>query len=236
MYTSRSHLGAGSSPARALPLSCPARPSSLSLLSCRAPCTSLNRNRSALPQCLYKLMTKVLVARLNKVLPSVFPPSQHGFMLGRKASDAGSHLSLLLKQICSLDLADSALLSLDQESAYDLVDHDWIMSVFQAMGAPERFLGLLNVIYRSVSLRYIINGYLTEAVRMLCGLGQGDPVSCPIWNVCFQPYLDALVRKKLPLISEQYFIPPELESSPTSPLRTMQSCTSPSRHRQHSIS
>ncbi|SDA03272.1 BZ3500_MvSof-1268-A1-R1_Chr7-1g09347 [Microbotryum saponariae] len=128
-----------------------------------------------LRECSYKLMTKVLVARLNKVLPSVLRLSQHGFMPGRKASDAGSHLSLLLEQIRSLDLADSALLSLDQESAYDLVDRDWIMSVFRAMGAPERFLGLLNVIYRSVSLRYIINGYLTEAVRMLCGLGQGDP-------------------------------------------------------------
>ncbi|SCV72874.1 BQ2448_35 [Microbotryum intermedium] len=152
-----------------------------------------------LRECSYKLMSKVLVARLNKVLPSVLPPSQHGFMPGRKASDAGSHLSLLLEQIRTLDLADSALLSLDQESAYDLVDHDWIISVFRAIGAPERFLGLLGVIYGSVSLRYIINGYLTGVVHMLCGLGQGDPVSCPIWNVCFQPYLDALVRRKIAL-------------------------------------
>ncbi|SGZ32762.1 BQ5605_C040g11910 [Microbotryum silenes-dioicae] len=110
-----------------------------------------------LRECSYKLMTKDLVARLNK------------------ASDAGSHLSLLLEQIRSLDLADSALLSLDQESAYDLVDHDWIVSVLRAIGAPVRFLGLLDVIYRSVSFRYIINGYLTEAVCMVCGLGQGDP-------------------------------------------------------------
>ncbi|SGZ15404.1 BQ5605_C029g10668 [Microbotryum silenes-dioicae] len=51
------------------------------------------------------------------------------------------------------------------------------MNVFRAMGAPERFLGLLDVICRSVSLRYIINGYLTEAVRMVCGLGQGDPAA-----------------------------------------------------------
>ncbi|SCV67606.1 BQ2448_5217 [Microbotryum intermedium] len=152
-----------------------------------------------LRECSYKLMSKVLVARLNKVLPSVLPPSQHGFMPGRKASDAGSHLSLLLEQIRTLDLADSALLSLDQESAYDLVDHDWIISVFRAIGAPERFLGLLGVIYGSVSLRYIINGYLTGVVHMLCGLGQRDPVSCPIWNVCFQPYLDALVRRKIAL-------------------------------------
>ncbi|SCV75020.1 BQ2448_8049 [Microbotryum intermedium] len=152
-----------------------------------------------LRECSYKLMSKVLVARLNKVLPSVLPPSQHGFMPGRKASDAGSHLSLLLEQIRTLDLADSALLSLDQESAYDLVDHDWIISVFRAIGAPECFLGLLGVIYGSVSLCYIINGYLTGVVHMLCGLGQGDPVSCPIWNVCFQPYLDALVRRKIAL-------------------------------------
>ncbi|SCV73030.1 BQ2448_6955 [Microbotryum intermedium] len=55
-------------------------------------------------------MSKLLGARLNKVLPSVFPPSppsppsQHGFMPGRKTSDAGSHLSLLLEQIRALDL------------------------------------------------------------------------------------------------------------------------------------
>ncbi|SCV70664.1 BQ2448_3426 [Microbotryum intermedium] len=112
----------------------------------------------------------------------------------------GSSLCLCFElQIRTLDLADSALLSLDQESAYDLVDHDWIISVFRAIGAPERFLGLLGVIYGSVSLRYIINGYLTGVVHMLCGLGQGDPVSCPVWNVCFQPHLDALVRRKIAL-------------------------------------
>ncbi|SCV67591.1 BQ2448_5202 [Microbotryum intermedium] len=99
------------------------------------------------------------------------------------------------------------LLSLAQESAYDLVDHDWIISVFRAIGAPPRFLSLLGVIYRSVSLRYIINGYLTDIVQMLCGLGQGDPVSCPIWNVCFQSYLDALVRRKIGLDLSAVLLP-----------------------------
>ncbi|SGZ09292.1 BQ5605_C030g10861 [Microbotryum silenes-dioicae] len=62
---------------------------------------------------------------------------------------------------------------LTKESAYDLVDHDWITSVFRAIGAPERFIGFLSVIYTSVSLRYIINGHLrSEAVCLLCGLGQ----------------------------------------------------------------
>lgn len=152
-----------------------------------------------LRECAYKLMAKVLVSRLNKILPSVLPQSQHGFMPGRRAADAGTHLSLLLEQIRSLKLDDAALLSLDQESAYDLVDHDWIMEVFKAIGAPDRFIELLRMVYGTVSMRYNVNGHLTRAVLMLCGLGQGDPVSCPIWNLCFQPYLDALVRRKIAL-------------------------------------
>ncbi|SCV73031.1 BQ2448_6956 [Microbotryum intermedium] len=68
---------------------------------------------------------------------------------------------------------------------------------FQAIGAPERFLALHGVIYRSVSLRYIISEHLTDAVHMLCGLGQGDPVSCTLWNVCCQLYLDALVGREM---------------------------------------
>ncbi|SCV72786.1 BQ2448_4323 [Microbotryum intermedium] len=50
----------------------------------------------------YKVLSKVLVARLNGVLVKLLPPAQHGFMPSRRSADAGSHLTLLLEKLESL--------------------------------------------------------------------------------------------------------------------------------------
>ncbi|SGY82773.1 BQ5605_C009g05593 [Microbotryum silenes-dioicae] len=60
--------------------------------------------------------------------------------------------------------------------------------------AADRLIGP-----ETLGVRYLINGFPTELVRLLCGLGQGDPLSCPVWNITFQPFLDALVRRGIAL-------------------------------------
>ncbi|SDA06491.1 BZ3501_MvSof-1269-A2-R1_Chr4-1g06536 [Microbotryum saponariae] len=152
----------------------------------------------------YKVLSKVLVARLNGVLGELLPPAQHGFMPSRRSADAGSHLTLLLEKLKSLGtdvFPEGALLSLDQQSAYDRVDHAWIFEVFEAFGFGERFISLLRALYdpETLGVRYLVNGFPTDLVRLLCGLGQGDPLSCPVWNITFQPFLDALVRRGIAL-------------------------------------
>ncbi|SGY12432.1 BQ5605_C011g06505 [Microbotryum silenes-dioicae] len=152
----------------------------------------------------YKVLSKVLVAQLNGVLGELLPPAQHGFMLSRGSADAGSHLTLLLEKLKSLGtevFPEGALLSLDQQSAYNRVDHAWIFEVFEAFGFGERFISLLRALYdpETLGVRYLVNGFPTDLVRLLCGLGQGDPLSCPVWNITFQPFLDALVRHGIAL-------------------------------------
>ncbi|SGZ31233.1 BQ5605_C047g12342 [Microbotryum silenes-dioicae] len=129
----------------------------------------------------YKVLSKVLVARLNGVLGELLPPAQHGFMPSRRSADAGSHLTLLLEKLKSLGtevFPEGALLSLDQQSAYDRVDHAWIFDVFEAFGFGERFISLLRALYdpETLGVRYLINGFPTEL-----------------------PFLDALVRRGIAL-------------------------------------
>ncbi|SGY41788.1 BQ5605_C003g02557 [Microbotryum silenes-dioicae] len=134
----------------------------------------------------YKVLSKVLVARLNRVLGELLPPAQHGFMPSRRSADAGSHLTLLLEKLRSLGtdvFPEGALLSLDQQSAYDRVDHAWIFDVFEAFGFGERFISLLRALYdpETLGVRYLINGFPTEL------------------NITFQPFLNALVRRGIAL-------------------------------------
>ncbi|KAM0790510.1 hypothetical protein ACM66B_003382 [Microbotryomycetes sp. NB124-2] len=122
-----------------------------------------------LRECSYKLFSKVIVNRLNRVLPSCIPQSQHGFIKQRHSTDAGMHLRLLIEEVRCTEIKDAALLSLDQALAYDLVDPDWIFAVLEAFGAKPRFMRLMRPVYDSKTLasRYIVNGYLTREVPLL---------------------------------------------------------------------
>ncbi|GAA5946004.1 hypothetical protein JCM1841_003199, partial [Sporobolomyces salmonicolor] len=150
----------------------------------------------------YKILTKLVVSRLNPLLSSSIPPAQHGFVAGRQSSDAGTHLRFLVEQVRASGLEEAALLSLDQEKAYDLVDHDWIVDCYEAFGAPARFLSLLRTLYDGGQLRarFIVNGFLSDGIALQNGLPQGDPLSCASWIVSFQPFLDALIRRKIALM------------------------------------
>ncbi|SGZ35057.1 BQ5605_C069g12854 [Microbotryum silenes-dioicae] len=188
-----------------------------------------------LRECDYKLFTKVYVARLNHVLPDLLPPQQHGFVKGRRSADASFHLRLLIEELGArgTEFPDAALLSLDQSSAYDLVEHEWIFAIFDALGAPATFQRVLRMLYSgdSTTARYIINGFLTPPVRLTCGLGQGDPASSSVWDVVFQPFLDALHRRGIALNLSLPTIHPYPQSRAIHLLRLPMTSSSPSRLR-----
>ncbi|GAA5980440.1 hypothetical protein JCM11641_003394 [Rhodosporidiobolus odoratus] len=149
----------------------------------------------------YRLLSRILVCRLSPLLSSSIPPSQGGFVPGRRSDDLGRHLQFLLEEVSTLDYPSSALISLDQSQAYDRVSHTWLFKCYEAFGALPRFLRLLRTLYDSTRLRarYNVNGFLTEGIALLTGLPQGDPLSCASWLISFQPFLDALVLRKIAL-------------------------------------
>ncbi|GAA5936683.1 reverse transcriptase family protein [Sporobolomyces koalae] len=149
----------------------------------------------------YRLLARVLVKRINPLLEQSIPANQVGFVPGRQSSDAGLHLQLLVEEIQARNIPQATLLSLDQEKAYDLVDHDWVLASYEAFGAPPRFLALLAALYDSSRLvaRYNVNGFFTEPVPLKCGLPQGCPLSCASWLLSFQPFLDSLIRRRISL-------------------------------------
>jgi len=94
----------------------------------------------------YRLLARIVVARMNPLLVNSIPRGQVGFVPERDSSEAGFHLQLLIEEILRLCFPEAALVSLDQESAYNLVDHEWILACYEAFGASPRFLHLLSAI------------------------------------------------------------------------------------------
>ncbi|CAM4415463.1 unnamed protein product [Lepidochelys kempii] len=66
-----------------------------------------------------------------------------------------------------------ALLSLDQEKAFDRVNHGYLLSTLQAFGFGPQFVSFLQVLYASTECLVRLNWTLTEPVSFGRGVRQG---------------------------------------------------------------
>ena len=68
------------------------------------------------------------------------------------------------------------LVTLDEEKAFDRVDHEFLMRVLSKFGFGPMFCGWVSLFY-NVSSRVICNGKLTCPIFLGSGVRQGCPLS-----------------------------------------------------------
>jgi hypothetical protein len=155
-----------------------------SLISNYRPVTLLN--------CDYKLMTKTYSLTLMDVAPSLVHPNQAGFMKGRKIEDQVK-LAKFLLNYAEAAQEDGLIVALDQEKAYDRINHTYLLRVLQHMGFPPRFYNTIETLYTNAETVVMINGEISESFIVIRGVRQGDPLSCLLFNLAIEP-LACLLR------------------------------------------
>ena len=85
-----------------------------------------------------KILTKCLSNRLRPVLPSIIHLSQTA-VDGRRI-DYTVHLIRDLIDLINKDDTEGALIFLDQEKAFDRVEHDFLFKVMSAFGFGDTFI------------------------------------------------------------------------------------------------
>ncbi|CAM2119858.1 unnamed protein product [Caretta caretta] len=93
-----------------------------------------------------------------------------------------------------------ALLSLDQEKAFDRVDHGYLLSTLQAFGFGPQFVSFLRVLYASAECLVRLNWTLTEPVSFGRGVRQGCPLSGQLYALAIEPFLCLLRRRMTGLV------------------------------------
>ncbi|CAM2102684.1 unnamed protein product [Caretta caretta] len=89
-----------------------------------------------------------------------------------------------------------ALLSLNQEKAFDRVDHGYLLGTLQAFGFGPQFVSFLQVLYASAECLVRLNWTLTEPVSFGREVRQGCPLSGQLYSLAIEPFL-CLFRRKL---------------------------------------
>lgn len=124
----------------------------------------------------YKLCARVLAGRLLKVIHSVVAPDQTCGVPGRFI---GENVALLrdVAYYASETNSPLAILSLDQEKAFDRVDWNFLLSVLRRMGFGLSFVNWVKLLYSDIRSAIIVNGYTSDPFKPSRGVRQGCPLS-----------------------------------------------------------
>ena len=149
-----------------------------------------------LSNCDAKIITKALSNKVSKVLDSIIDPSQTAYVPGRSVAD-NLRTNLFLKNYCKTNNLDSVLMSLDAKKAFDSVNHQYIEETLRAYNFGEAFIEVFKLLYRNITARILVNGFLSESLNIERGVKQGDALSCAIFIICIDPLIRNINRSKV---------------------------------------
>ena len=141
----------------------------------------------------YKLASKVITERLKPVMQSIIHRDQTCGVVGRSIF---SNLQLVRDTLDMIGKTNETgiLVTLDQEKAFDRVDHAFLMRVLAQFGFGPSFCRWVGLFYTNVFSRVICNGNLSAPIFLERGVRQGCPLS-PLLYVLVSEVLSTQIRK-----------------------------------------
>ncbi|KAL0329413.1 UNVERIFIED_CONTAM: Retrovirus-related Pol polyprotein from type-1 retrotransposable element R2 [Sesamum radiatum] len=135
---------------------------------------------------IYKIISKIIVKRMQRVLHLLIDYSQNAFIPGRNISDNILLAQELLAGYNEAKLPPRCTIKIDLQKAYDSMEWDFLIEVLKLYKFPARFIGWIEQCVTTASFSVSLNGSIYGFFPGKRGLRQGDPLS---------PYLFVLVMQ-----------------------------------------
>jgi hypothetical protein len=126
--------------------------------------------------CLYKLIAKVLAARLAKVIGDIIPNTQSAFIKGRQLVD-GVLVASEVIDYAKKSGKECVILKVDFEKAYDSVDCGFLDYMLGRFVFGEKWRAWMKACIWSENMSILVNGCPTEEISIQRGLKQEDPLA-----------------------------------------------------------
>lgn len=136
----------------------------------------------------YKIFSKALANRMKDIMDQIVHQDQSYCVPGRSIHDNISLIRDVLDISGSLD-TDLGLISLDQEKAFDRVEHLYLWKVLEVFALSPGFIAMIKVLYQDIESVLKINGGLSAPFQVQRGIRQGCALSGMLYSLSIEPML-----------------------------------------------
>ena len=163
---------------------------------CQSPKSLNNYRPISLCNSIYKVVSKIIVARLQPFLDKIISPVQAAFVPGRKGLD---NIIIAQELIHSIDKKKGRMgfmvVKIDLAKAYDRLEWSFIHKVLIAFHFPQSLIELIMSCISTTSMSILFNGGKLTTFKPSRGIRQRDPLSPYLFILCME-YLRHLIEKK----------------------------------------
>ncbi|PIK37416.1 hypothetical protein BSL78_25745 [Apostichopus japonicus] len=170
----------------------------ITLLQVWGPLDPRNKRPITLLNVDYKLLAKALCNRLALAMPHLVGDLQTCAVKGHCIQQNLWLMRDLTDFVIERDLP-CALVSLDQQKAFDMVDRGFLMNVLETFQLHPNFRKWISVLYQESFSSVIVNGFCSEVFNVERGVRQGCPLS-PLLYVLFSESLSRLLERDSRLV------------------------------------
>lgn len=150
----------------------------------------------SLSNTVYKIITKVIVAKLRPHLERLVSPYQAAFVPGRRGVDNTIIIQELIHSIGRTKGRKGYMtIKIDLKKAYDKLEWGFIRDMLVRFNFPSNLLDLIMSCISSVSTSLLFNGGKLESFCPSRGIRQGDLLSSYLFILCME-FLGALIEEK----------------------------------------
>ena len=138
----------------------------------------------------YKIATKTIALRIEKVLPHLINPTQTGYVKGRFIGE-GIRLILDIMEYTKCKDIPGVTVFLDFEKACESVEWNYIHKCLEATNFGPHLRQWVYVFYHNISSWVVNNGHASESFLLERGVRQGYPLS----GILFVIAIEVLAQK-----------------------------------------
>ena len=141
----------------------------------------------------YKILSKVLTNRLLLVISSVVGVAQTCGVPGRFSSENVRFIQDAIDYANDSNTG-AALISLDQEKAFDRVEWPFMLRVLEAMNFGPSFRAWVKLLYTQIFSQVLVNDFTSDLFPVTHGVRQGCPLS-PLLYILVAETIASAIRK-----------------------------------------
>ena len=144
----------------------------------------------------YKVITKIIVARLRPFLEKLISPLQAAFVPGRKGIDNAIIVQEIVHTLSKKKgKVGYIAIKVDLEKAYDKLEWSFIRGMLIRANLPVDLIDLIMSCVSTVLTSILVNGEALDPIYPSRGIRQGDPLSPYLFILCMD-FLGQLIQDK----------------------------------------